>query len=87
MGVKYLIRSMLVGGAIGVILVTWLGPGYLVWYFKPPVSNALSCEIPIEWALTRLRNAQIIALALGSFAGVLVLFGYQRRKKEKHQRT
>ncbi len=71
---KKIIWSLIVGGLSGELLVMWLVPKYITWYFDPPVEMGFSCTEPIRWALNRLVLAQFIGLGVGAIGGLLVLF-------------
>ncbi len=69
----------LFGGLLCASLVTWIAPGVIAWYFKPPAQVEFTCEAPIRWALERLRLTQLIALPVGIAAGLIVRFAFMRR--------
>ena len=77
---KSIFRSLLIGGALAEILVTWLGPKYIVWFFEPPVQFGISCREPLTWALGRMQTLQIGALVVGAILGVVVLFSFRKRE-------
>lgn len=83
MDFKSLFRGTIVGAALFVLLISWLAPHYLVWYFEPPVALAVSCKEPVEWALIRMQRAQIAAVVVGAILGAVTVFAYQRRKRNK----
>ena len=82
---KSIFRSLLVGGALAEVLVTWLGPKYIVWFFEPPVQFGISCREPLTWALGRMQSAQIIALVVGSLLGLVTLVLFRRRRAKNSQ--
>jgi hypothetical protein len=54
---KHALYFALGGALIGIALTTWLAPGLITWYFKPPVEmGGFSCTAPIQWALRRLQG-------------------------------
>ncbi len=69
----------LFGGLLCASLVTWIAPGVIAWYFKPPAQVEFTCEAPIRWALERLRSAQIIATGVGLVGGLLIRFAIRKR--------
>jgi hypothetical protein len=85
MTAKSVFRAILIGGAIAEILVTWLGPKYIVWFFEPPVQFGISCREPLTWALGRMQMAQIIALGLGAAFGLITLLMFRRRRANNNQ--
>lgn len=58
------------GAIVLVILITWLGPTLISWWFTPPVDTLFNCKGPIEWSLKRFQWAQIAALLLGGILGL-----------------
>lgn len=58
------------GAIVLVVLITWLGPTLISWWFTPPVDTLFNCKGPIEWSLKRFQWAQIAALLLGSVLGL-----------------
>lgn len=75
------------GALLGIALSTWLAPGIIAWYFKPPVETAgLSCTAAIAWALRRLQSAQLWGIGVGGVLG-LVVYGFVQRRQNKKQET
>jgi hypothetical protein len=60
------------GAIVGVLLLTWLAPFFIAWYFEPPVEFGVSCTDPIRWALRRFQKAQFAGLLIGGFGALLV---------------
>lgn len=58
--------------AIMVILVSWVAPSTIAWYFATPVPVGVDCRPATEWAMQRLRYAQAIASGIGVVVGVLL---------------
>ena len=81
---KSVLRAMIVGGALIEILVSWLAPKSIVWYFDPPVQMGFTCREPIEWALQRLQTVQLVGLGVGAVLGVIVLMVYRKRQQAKN---
>jgi hypothetical protein len=77
-----LLASILVGGAVVEILVSWLAPRSIVWYFQPPVQTEFSCTEPIGWALARMQTVQLIGLVFGALLGVIVYYLMRRRSAQ-----
>lgn len=75
---KSIFRALLMGGAVAEILVTWLSPKVISWYYNPP-ETPFSCAGPVNWALDRMQTTQLIGLLVGAVLGVVVLFAFRRR--------
>jgi len=60
----------LFGALGGALLVSWIAPSFIAWYFQPPVEFGVSCTDPIRWALQRLRRAQMWGLLAGGILAV-----------------
>ena len=75
------------GALIGIVLTTWLAPGLITWYFKPPVEmGGCSCTAPIQWALRRLQRVQLWGVIVGGVLG-LVMYGVvqMRHRRQRAQ--
>jgi len=78
---KYAVYVALGGAMLGAALTAWLAPGVIAWYFNPPVEmGGFSCTVPITWALTRLRWAQVWGFVVGGILGLIVYGLVQRRR-------
>lgn len=75
--------ALLIGAVVGEVLMLWLAPKYIVWYFDPPVEMGFSCREPIDWALSRLQVAQIVGIVGGGLVGIVTLFFVRRRLAPK----
>lgn len=76
---KGMFWAVIVGAAVGELLVGWLGPKYLLWYFDPPVHTGCTCTEAVAWAVGHLQTAQLVALGVGGVIGALVLAIMRRR--------
>ena len=68
---------------LGALLSTWLAPKCIAWYFDPPAQFGVSCVGPIEWAMSRLRAAQVMGIIIGGVAGLLLFYARFRGHKDK----
>jgi len=69
------------GAILFVILITWMGPTLISWWFTPPVDTLFNCKGPIEWSLKRFQWAQMAALALGALLGLAGSFAFKGPKR------
>lgn len=53
---------------VGAILVTFIAPRTIAWYFEPPVDIGINCRPAAEWAMKTLLQSQ----GAGALAGVLI---------------
>lgn len=68
------------GAIIFVILITWLGPTLISWWFTPPVDTLFNCKGPIEWSLKRFQIAQVVGLVTGAILGAAASFAFIRNR-------
>lgn len=54
-----------IGGLIGTILFTYLGPKFIGLVLTPPVSFGVNCEPAASYSMQKLILCQIIGLVLG----------------------
>jgi hypothetical protein len=81
---KHALYFALGGALIGIALTTWLAPGMITWYFKPPVEmGGFSCTAPIQWALRRLQGAQLWGVVVGGILGLVMYGVIQMRHRRK----
>jgi hypothetical protein len=82
---KHALYFALGGALIGIALTTWLAPGMITWYFKPPVeTSGFSCTAPIQWALGRLQKVQLWGVVVGGILG-LVIYGVVQARSRRTQ--
>ena len=55
----------LVGGIMGLAIMTWLGPKMIGVLLTPPVSFGVNCEPATAYSMQKLIIAQLIGLVLG----------------------
>lgn len=70
----------LVGSLAGILLVSFLGPRALAWYFDPPVEMGFNCLPAVEWAMTRLLQVQGLGVLGGFLLGLGVSLYFRRQK-------
>jgi hypothetical protein len=72
--VKKILVFLMVGGLLGVAAASWLGPLWLSYWFRPPVTNnMLSCTREVEWAMSSLVKTQLGSALAGGV--VVAIFG------------
>ncbi len=69
-----------IGALFGGGLSSWLAPKMIAWYFNPPVQFGVSCVESIQWALKRLQWAQVIGVAVGALAALVLYIAVRRRR-------
>jgi hypothetical protein len=77
---KVVVSMMFLGILVGVTLVSIYMPRVIAWYAEPPSPMGVSCVKSIEWALTRLQTAQMIAVGVGALLGFLIGLRVAKRK-------
>lgn len=60
----------LIGGIIGLAILTWMGPKIIGLVLTPPVSFGVNCEPAAAYSMQKLILCQVIGLVLG----VLITF-------------
>ena len=58
-------------GLVGSLAALWVAPKMIAWYFETPVSTGFNCRPATEWAMEKLRWAQVSGLVIGGIVGVL----------------
>ncbi len=79
---KNFLWAMLIGAAVGELVIGWLGPKLILWYFDPPVHTGCTCTEAVGWALARLQMTQLVGLGVGAILGALIL-GLMRRRRAR----
>lgn len=74
-------RAFVIGGLVGGIAATWLGPKAIAWYWTPPVEYAFNCKAPIEWALHRLQVTQMAGIIVGGIGAMILYIALAGRRK------
>ncbi|MFH1018827.1 MAG: hypothetical protein V1798_11700 [Pseudomonadota bacterium] len=69
------------GPVIGLFVTTWMGPRFLLWWFKPPINPGFDCSPAISWGMRRLIGVQIVGVVVGLIAGLLLAFLLAKRQK------
>lgn len=81
MAKKYL-WIFIIGGAIGSALMSWFGPPLITWWYNPPAEFGISCTPTVEWAMSKLKNFQLLGLILGGGLGMVIYFAVSGKKKK-----
>lgn len=77
---RKMIKYMIVGGAIGGMLSTWLGPKWISWYFTPPVNFGINCTAPVDWALNRFQWTQFVGVGAGAAVTLILYFVFRKNR-------
>jgi tetrahydromethanopterin S-methyltransferase subunit C len=75
----------LIGGVVGIGIMTWLGPKMIGLVLTPPVSFGVNCEPAAAYSMQKLIIAQIVGLVVGALLTLLIrykLFGGKRNPYE-----
>ena len=70
-----------IGGGLGAILTTWVGPKVIPWYYEPGAPMGVTCRPSIEGALAKLQWAQIIGIIIGGIIAWIVFYGLVGKKQ------
>ena len=69
---KRVFQLALLIGLIGAVLVSWLAPKAIAWYFDPPVNIGVNCRQAVEWSMSRLQTSQLIGFIIGILIGLAI---------------
>ena len=69
---KRVFQLALLIGLIGAVLVSWVAPKAIAWYFDPPVNIGVNCRQAVEWSMSRLQTAQLAGFLVGLLAGLAI---------------
>ena len=75
-----------IGGLIGTVVMTFLGPKMIGLMLTPPVSFGVNCEPATIYSMQKLILAQIVGLVLGVILTFFIrykLFGGKTAPNEK----
>ena len=75
---KHLPMQLVSGAVIGFAASCFFGPGFLGWWYEPPIKDAFSCATSVRAALSQFVVMQLISAALGCVAAVLSVFFVRR---------
>ncbi|MBI5543333.1 MAG: hypothetical protein HY901_05555 [Deltaproteobacteria bacterium] len=76
-----------VGGFLGIVTGSLLGPWFLSWYSEPSLPSTFSCTKEIDWAMDRLVKTQLASALIGAIvvgvAGTLIARALRLRAARK----
>lgn len=67
-----------VGGIIGTLLIGFLAPAMLGWYWQTPMDIGVNCKPAVEWGVDRFQKLQLGGVVVGGLTNVIlfsVIFG------------
>jgi hypothetical protein len=71
--------AQLAGGAtLGFAASCFFGPGFLGWWYEPPIKDAFSCASSVRAALSQFVKMQLISAAVGGVLAMVVVFFVRR---------
>jgi hypothetical protein len=71
------------GPIVGLLLFTWMGPRFLLWWAKPPVNPGVDCSLNIRWGMESLIKTQMVGVGVGLLAGLYLAFLLTRHQKRE----
>jgi hypothetical protein len=77
---KRLLVAILVGAGVGMLITMFVAPNFIVWWDTPTVPTLVSCTEQERSAVTRLREAQLIAGAVCSVLAMVVAQIFHARR-------
>jgi Mg/Co/Ni transporter MgtE len=80
---RRLIVELLIGAAVGMLLVGIVGPGIVAWWYQPPIADAFSCASSVRAALEQFVWLQLSAAVGLALASTLISFLVRRRLGKK----
>ncbi len=72
-----------IGGLLGAVLMTYIGPSLIGMLLTPPVSFGINCEPATVYAMKKLILCQVIGLAIG----VVITFWLKQKFFSKNQQN
>ncbi len=66
---KKFMTLALIGGLLGIVLVTFIAPSISRMLISAPVSFGVNCEPAADWSVGMLIRSQIIGFSVGALAG------------------
>lgn len=69
------------GGLAGSMLVSWIAPKAIAWYFDPPVNIGVNCREATVWSMQNLQRAQFVGLLVGAAIAVVIVFVRSKANK------
>lgn len=79
--VKKLVYWGIFGSLFGAVMVAWISPAFLAWYFAPPVENIVNCSPAVTWALDRFRMLMVVGAVVGGVVFMLLAAAVRRSPK------
>lgn len=73
----------LIGGLIGLALMTFLGPKVIGLVLTPPVSFGVNCEPAATYSMQKLVFCQIFGLIIGILVALLVKYKMSSGKEDR----
>lgn len=77
------LNLILVGGLIGAIVMTWIGPKIIGLVLTPPVSFGVNCEPAASYSMQKLIIAQITGLVFGILLTLVAKYKFSKNKDEQ----
>lgn len=77
------LNLILVGGLIGAIVMTWIGPKIIGLVLTPPVSFGVNCEPAASYSMQKLIIAQITGLVFGILLALVAKYKFSKNKDEQ----
>ncbi len=68
------------GALASLILMSWIAPRTIGWYFEPPVEIGVNCRPAADWAMGKLLIAQVISVIVGGVVGLIATYLLVRKK-------
>jgi hypothetical protein len=81
--VKRFLWTVSLGALAGGILLAWISPHILVWYFSPPTDLTLSCSPAVQWAIESYRKVMFTGVLLGAIVSTILFFAFNSRRPKK----
>lgn len=78
---KKIIYSCGIGALLGTVIVAWLSPSIISWYFTPPADLVVSCKASVDWGIHTYRKASLIGGLAGFILGAIFYFVVIKNKK------
>ncbi len=82
---KKFLTLALIGGLLGIVVVTFVAPSISRMLISAPVSFGVNCEPAADWSVGMLIRSQIIGFAVGGLGGAFLYLS--RKFKAKSARS
>ncbi|MGZ3694166.1 MAG: hypothetical protein ACXWQO_08190 [Bdellovibrionota bacterium] len=80
---KRFILAVLAGALLGGVVLAWLSPSVLLWYFSPPADLAITCKPAVQWAMVTYRKVILTGILLGAIVSAILFLAVNSRRKHK----